>query len=206
MRTCRSCAARRVWRSLEGGPDSGHELLREERLDDVAQRAGGPRGFDHVGLVVRGEVHHRRVRSAAPDAAGGFEAAHVGHGDVDDQHVRFERGLRRDQLRAVGDRADDGEFARENHGDAFQERPVIVGHEDAWALSSTTTAAGFSFSLHQHRSLRTIASTSSYEHTLTSLLHVVYGQDVPRALAKYVIADYHLRLARRVRVRNPYAD
>ena len=86
--------------------DRGDEVALLERLHDVAQRAGVARLLDEVVLRERGEDQDGG-EALARDVAGGGEAVHARHLDVEDREVGLRLADELDGLVAAAGLADD---------------------------------------------------------------------------------------------------
>ena len=90
---------------------------------------------NHVRFATGRQADDGHVRAAAADPRGRLQPRHPRHPDVDDEHVGVQRGLRGDELRAVGDGADHDKLARQEGDDAIQQCLMIVGDEHAGAAT-----------------------------------------------------------------------
>jgi hypothetical protein len=68
-------------------PDRGQDGGAVRALDEIADRAGGDRGEDHVVVLEHGEHQHRRLRMLADDLPGGVDAVEFRHLQVHQHHV-----------------------------------------------------------------------------------------------------------------------
>ena len=105
------------------------KALGADRLHQVVD-GGRLEGGQRVLVVGRAE-HHRRPGIEGRQVAGGFQAIHAGHGDVEQHHVGtvLRTGLQRIQaVLGLGDHLDAGMFG-EQRTQAFARKGFVVGDD-----------------------------------------------------------------------------